>query len=150
MFDKSKFYHYAFTYQTDSIDKAIYLPITLINGERRVDAVALWDTGADLPVIDHRLVDILNCTNPIDASMIDAGGHVTQTQAYNIDVQVPSDCIIPSVQFLVADYNRKRYRAIIGMNVMRHEDMAISFHDGKTTLSFRSPSQGIIDFTKDE
>lgn len=140
----------AFTITEETIVNQLLVPADIVNpltGER-FKTVALWDTGAASTVITSKIAARLGLT--ITGTIVTKGLHakrkVCQYHAAihigDIRLTLPvtecSKAISPQVE------------CVIGMDIISQGDMALTNHGGRTTLTFRIPSQGNIDFIPDK
>lgn len=104
---------------------------------------AIWDTGATNTVISQKVVD--DCgLKPIGMALVHGVHGSEQAETYLVNVRLPNTVAFANVQvtkglLVGAD-------ALIGMDIIRSGDFAITNINGKTVMSFRTPSQVCIDF----
>lgn len=105
---------------------------------------AIWDTGATMSVISERVAEV--CRAPQVAETPVQGVHgIAQRPVHLITLELPNGIMIPALRVIAADLGDAE--VLIGMDVITRGDLAVTNADGFTQFSFRTPSQGHIDFT---
>jgi predicted aspartyl protease len=109
--------------------------------------VAIWDTGATASAITRRVVDELHLP-VISRGMTTTAAGLVPTTGHNIHLWMPHGivimhCVANCVNLGVLDVD-----VLIGMDVIGQGDFSISNYEGKTIMSFREPSMGHVDYTK--
>ena len=115
--------------------------------EIQFSAKTLWDTGSTGCCINQRFADSLGLRS-IGTQVIfgSRGSHDTLT--YMLDIILPDGVLIENVAVAGVETSPS-FDFIIGMNVIRHGDFALTNDNGKTVMSFRLPSANMpIDFAK--
>jgi len=108
---------------------------------------ALWDTGATSTVISKSVATALNLT-PIGKGMSYHAGGSSQVNVYMISIMLPNKVLFHSQEVIEAELNG--CDILIGMDIITTGDFSISNFEGKTTFSFRIPSQKTLDFIEEE
>jgi hypothetical protein len=109
---------------------------------------ALWDTGSTSTVISDKIVKELNLKQVTVANSTGVHGS-KQVNVYLIDLYLPN-----RVRFLGLNVTEAKAEnlidcdVLIGMDVIRKGDFAISNFKGKTTFSFRYPSVTETDYVQ--
>ena len=104
---------------------------------------AIWDTGTRITTISRQLAELLNLPEYKGGKIMHVGGE-SEYFTHFIDLILPDDVAIPHLK--VMDGNLPTYTILIGMDVIGMGDFAVSNHNGKTAMSFRIPSENVIDF----
>ncbi|MCI5570352.1 MAG: retroviral-like aspartic protease family protein [Prevotella sp.] len=104
---------------------------------------AMWDTGADVCVINKRIADRLGII-PTGQMAVDGVRGEDIADACHIHIKLPTNDYIMNVETIIR--TKTDYDFVIGMNVIAHGDIAISTADDKTVFSVRIPSEGHIKF----
>lgn len=107
----------------------------------------LWDTGASRSSITKRIVDDLNLIPVGNANIGTANGAVT-VNTYFVDFGLPNGVTVKNVLVSCADLGDD-IDILIGMDIIRHGDFAITNTNNKTTFSFRTPSIQEIDYVEE-
>lgn len=116
------------------------------------DFKAIWDTGATNSCITQKAAHEIGLIPTGMIKMSTAGG-TRKCPTYFVDLFLPNMVRIPSVTVsevsdLTHDQN-DRVEVLLGMDVFRHGDCAITNENGKTVFTFRIPSVTTIDFVKE-
>ena len=112
--------------------------------QRIVETKSLWDTGATGSVISSKLAKALNLHPTGKAQINHAGGQATSL-TYTVNLHLPNKVGIHGVH--VSEMAEQAdFDAIIGMDVIRFGDFAITNVNRKTVVSFRMPSVATIDY----
>lgn len=106
---------------------------------------AIWDTGATHSVITQAVVDACGLLQTGVKRSHTANGDC-DSPSYLVSIKLPSNLIIRSLN--VACLKISGTDVLIGMDIISMGDFAISQFAGKTTFSFRCPSQEKIDFNR--
>jgi hypothetical protein len=110
------------------------------------DYKAIWDTGATNSVISHKVVADLGL-EPIGETRVSGVHGVQLCNTYLVCFSLPNRVCFDKI--LVTDGDLGTYDALIGMDIIGAGDFAVSFHDNKTTFTYRYPSGGRVDFVKE-
>lgn len=107
---------------------------------------AIWDTGATASVITQEVVDRLGL---VATGMTKVHGFDGETTA---EVYVVNIALMQDVEFPGATVTKGKIIGgpcvLIGMDIIGKGDFAITNSNGKTTMSYRYPSQMTIDFVQ--
>ncbi len=109
---------------------------------------AEWDTGTTYSCISNELVNKLGL-KPIKTVLLDTSGGQIKSNVYTIDLVLNEDLQISIDVNSAVGIEDKGIQCLIGMDVITLGDFVISTYKGETCFSFRIPSKGLIDFTKD-
>ena len=107
----------------------------------------LWDTGASQSSINQKIVDDLNLIPVGKANISTANGEVT-ANTYLVDIGLPNNVMVGNVVASCVDLGED-IDVLIGMDIIKHGDFAITNKNKKTTFSFRTPSIEEIDYVKE-
>jgi len=114
-----------------------------------IDARALWDTGATNCAITKNLIDKLKLA-PFDKVPVHHADGVTLKEVYKINIILPNGVGFSFLNVTQCESTAGAFDIIIGMEVITKGDFAITNVDGKTMISFRTPSNVSIDFNDGE
>lgn len=107
--------------------------------------IAIWDTGATASVISQKVVD--DCgLKPIGMTLVHGVHGSDQAEQYLVNIGLPNGVGFANVT--VTKGKLGDVHVLIGMDIIRIGDFVITNKDGKTVMSFRTPSQECIDFVK--
>ena len=107
----------------------------------------LWDTGASKSSITQRIVDDLNLI-PVGNTNISTANGIVAVNTYFVDFGLPNGVTVKNVLVSCADLGDD-IDVLIGMDIIRHVDFAITNTNKKTTFSFRTPSIQEIDYVEE-
>ncbi|MGH9507325.1 MAG: aspartyl protease family protein [Terriglobales bacterium] len=110
----------------------------------RVQATALWDTGATGSCITPAVADPLRLPQT-GLRLVYHGGGTGHAKTYLANIYLPNGVAIAGVE-LAETPNTPQFGVIIGMNVITLGDFAVTNAGGQTWASFRCPSIEGIDY----
>jgi len=117
-----------------------------------IEYIAIWDTGATNSAITKKVVDDLGLKPTGMRETRHADGK-SLNNTYLVNILLPDNVMVGQVRVtevkLIPDDKvpeNRRPQLLIGMDIISVGDFAVTGSDGKTTLSFRIPSTGEIDF----
>ena len=108
-----------------------------------IELEAVWDTGAEMSSVSHRVVQALNL-KPISKAKNYTAAGVVDVYVYVINLHLPMGvgvALLPVTGNDLGDVDM-----LIGMDVINKGDFAVTNVGGKTTFSFRIPSIETIDY----
>jgi hypothetical protein len=105
----------------------------------------LWDTGAGTSVVSEVMASVLGLASAGESKFGHAGGESIH-QLHFINVLLPGNILIARLR--VASMPIRGCDMLIGMDVISQGDFALTNYQGKTVISFRSPSTALIDFER--
>jgi len=131
----------------DELDDERYQEI-----RRRHEYKCVWDTGAMDSSISPRVAKELGLipTGRTQFQGVRGAGEeevVYDANTYLVNVYFPHGVLIHGVT--ISDVESPGCDVLLGMDIIRFGDLAISNFDGKTTFSFRSPPIAKIDFVQE-
>ena len=157
----------AFTLKLDRIHRRIITPVKVVRPirppkfESFSEAIeeeevfltkALWDTGASRCSINRKVVEKLQLPITGFTNVIGHSG-LRETETYLVEFILPNGHHIDHgggpFEVALADIDTEDFDVIIGMEVIKSGDFAITNYQGQTWFTFRQPSQGRIDFEAD-
>lgn len=121
----------------------VYAPTDLASGEtvRRVKVQrSLWDTGASVSLISARVAKVLGLESIGKSGVSGYNEGVDVKNTYLVHIGLPTGDIV------TMEFHSDEYDVVIGMDVICKGDLAVTNKDGRTTFSFRIPSEAEIDF----
>jgi gag-polyprotein putative aspartyl protease len=108
--------------------------------------VAIWDTGATGSVISQKVVD--DCgLKPIGMTIVHGVHGSEQAEQYLVNIGLPNGVVF--VNLTATKGKLGDAHVLIGMDIILSGDFVITNKDGKTVMSFRTPSQECVDFVKE-
>jgi hypothetical protein len=109
------------------------------------NATGLWDTGASGSVITQSVIDQL-AIQPITMALVHGVHGPAFSPVYLVDLLLPMGVVMPGLNVTRGDIFGAD--VLIGMDVIRQGDFAITNQGGKTKMTFRVPSLADLDFVK--
>ena len=141
----------SFTTRISKLSNVLINEVTVINAVQQANlckGLAIWDTGATCTCITKKTADQLNLT-PTGLSTISGANGIAERNNYAVDIILPNNVIIQSVQ--VVEVNLPSGGdVLIGMDIIGLGDFTVSNFNGKTTFSFRFPSCKETDYTQEK
>lgn len=110
---------------------------------------AIWDTGATRTVITGRVVEDCNL-KAIGMSRVRGVNDVRSAEAYLINIRLLNDVEFGNLRVIGTERLSGGADVLIGMDIIGAGDFAVSNYEGRTTFTFRCPSQERIDFLPPE
>ncbi|MCY4384135.1 MAG: retropepsin-like aspartic protease [Nitrospinae bacterium] len=110
---------------------------------------AIWDTGATRTVITRRVVEDCNL-KAIGMSRVRGVNDVRSAEAYLINIRLLNDVEFGNLRVIGNERLSGGADVLIGMDIIGAGDFAVSNYQGRTTFTFRCPSQERIDFLPPE
>ena len=111
-----------------------------------LDVKAIWDTGASASAISAQAARKLDLKSIGLVRAKTAGGECEQ-DTYLVSLFLPNRVCLTSLK--VTEANLGDIDMLIGMDVIRSGDFAVTNHDGRTVCTYRYPSVQHIDFVKE-
>lgn len=133
---------------TDFNGRIITNESVLYNDVIEEPVCAEWDTGATYSSISKELAEKLQL-KPCGKRMITSITSSESTEVYEISLILHNEVEIPVIVSALPNIHSHGVDFLIGMDVIHFGDFAISTYDNTTCFSFRAPSKGLIDFTKE-
>ena len=106
---------------------------------------ALWDTGATNSLITAQTARTLNLVPTGSGIVNHAGGSDTRPK-YLVNMMLPNNVGVVGVQVMECSGVPGGFEAIIGMDIITNGDFSITNCEGKTCMSFRTPSVKEVDY----
>lgn len=111
---------------------------------------AIWDTGATNTTITRRAAQALNL-KPISRMSVSGVNGQSEENVYLVGIILPNNVRAEMVRVtecsaLPTGPGHPECDVLIGMDIIRAGDFAVTNVGGQTTLSFRVPSVGKVDF----
>lgn len=114
-------------------------------GEEMYTQRAQWDTGASCSCISRAVIDRLGLA-PVSEAIVHTPSGERVMEKYILDIVLKELIVIKDLLVLGAEIGIQGLDMLIGMDVIRQGDFAVSNFDGKTQFSFRVPSLAHIDY----
>ena len=105
----------------------------------------IWDTGATNSCITKKVIDQCGL-KPIGMTKVHTVGGTKESELFLVNIGLPNKVGIPNIK--VSEGNIEGADILIGMDIIRMGDFAITHKGGKTKFSFRIPPVEYIDFVE--
>ena len=109
---------------------------------------AIWDTGASASVITERVVSELGL-QPIDKTKVHTANGVRDAYVYLVNIYLRNNVAFPVIRVTDGDIPGSNIDLLIGLDIIRRGDFAVTHSEGRTCMSFQLPSHRKIDFVED-
>lgn len=136
------------TEKYDNFNGRIITQEAVLIEQGEIPVKAQWDTGATYTNISPELAKRLNL-KPCKQKTVKASVGTATRNAYEINVVVGGKVLFSVVTAEVDNLTNTGIDLLIGMDIIHHLDFAISSSEGVICFSYRYPSQGFIDFSKE-
>ena len=136
----------AFVVDYQEIRSTLKSTVVLFSGDKKMEVVALWDTGATNSHVSHDVVNQLQLiTTGFIKTLTPTGEDNCKT--YIVDsILLPNDVAIRDKSVSESEIGKQGIGLLIGMDIISLGDFAVSNYDGKTAFTFRIPSQKHADY----
>lgn len=142
----------ALTNESAGLKNRIKTPIevTNIDTNKTIQTFGVWDTGAQCSVMRQDLVDSLGLTPRGYKEILGVTGKQTRT-TYLANVTLNNKEITLDMEITGVEpfSNEIDEGMLIGMDIISQGDLCITNFQGKTVMTFRKPSQGTVDYCKE-
>ncbi len=136
-----------FTEKYNHIENRLINKAIVEANNRALPVIAQWDTGATGTCISKDLVRQLQL-NPTGKIQVRTPSGIGIMNKYLIDIVLNNEVVIKDVIVMDSEIGNQGIDILIGMDIIRLGDFAVSNYDRKTQFSFRIPSQEHIEFSK--
>ena len=123
----------------------VYVESATAPGEK-IEADAIWDTGASSSLIRPEIADKLNLKPVSKTMMATPSDKNVPSNVYLVHFYLPNNAKIINVKSLEGTPNS--CDVLIGMDIISLGDFAVTNLNKRTMFSFRIPSMVEIDFVK--
>lgn len=143
---------HAFTLSEENIVKRLKTIVYIFDkySNQNLDSaeklIGIWDTGATTTCITANVALKLGLIPTGKVCTSTAGGN-KECNTYCIDIILPNKVVVKDLTVFEVCLNDGD--VLIGMDVIKYGDFSITNYNGKTKLSFRTPSLSEIDYVKE-
>lgn len=115
--------------------------VAILSGEKRIDVVALWDTGSTSSHISERLVKLLDLC-PVNGKKKITYSHysVDELGAYIVSMILPTNLFLQDFKIYLGKYDGFDFDIIIGMDIIRLGIFSVDFTGERAVFTFSHPS----------
>lgn len=135
----------AFRYKLGAIVKTLNSTVTISNGDKSMEEVALWDTGATICCVSENVINQLSLVATGKTRMSTPSSENELVDTYLVDLLLPNDILIKDVVVAQSKIGAQGIGLLVGMDIISRGDFLIT-NNGETVFSFRMPSEGAMDF----
>lgn len=137
----------AFTTKYNGISNRLLTKVNVICNGNVVECGALWDTGATNCCVSQNVVKKLSLL-PTGKVNMTTPNQTSERDTYLVDLILPNNVQISDVCVIDSDIEKQGIGMLIGMNIISLGDFTVSNFQGKTTFTFRMPSEATTDYVK--
>jgi hypothetical protein len=134
-----------FTEKYDSIKRNLINSAIVQYGNKNINVISQWDTGATGTCISKELVKELGLlpTGMVKAHTPSGVGIMNK---YMINLILNNEVRFVNLSVMDSEIGNQGIDVLIGMDIISLGDFAISNFEGKTQFSFRIPSQRHVEY----
>lgn len=138
----------AFTMKSQRLLNRLTTNVDILYAAKTTSVLALWDTGATVTCISKSVVEMLGLI-PIGKRTIQTPSGQGIVNSYNVNILLPNNVYISDITVCDSSIGDQGVGALIGMDIICRGDFSLNNYEGKTTFSFRVPSQKPTDYVKE-
>lgn len=135
----------AFTLKYENIKNKLLTSIEIKGNGKTIKSVALWDTGATACCISQDIAKQLGLISTGKTNMT-TPNQTSERDTYLVDIVLPNNVTINDVLVVDSEIEKQKIGMLVGMNIINCGDLAVSNFNGKTTFTFRMPSEKTTDY----
>lgn len=135
----------AFVTKANGLANKLINDVLVISGDKNILVKAQWDTGATGTCISEKVRNDLGLIRVSTQKICTPTGQA-DADVCLVDVGLPNSVLIRGVPVVVTKIGDQGIGMLIGMNIIGMGDFAVSNFEGKTTFTFRIPSQKITNY----
>ncbi len=137
-----------FTKTYDEFNGRIITQEYIVKDEKDIPITAAWDTGSTYSCISPEFAEQLNI-QPLSDDKLHTSYGIIRSKVYDVDILLNKQAVYTIRVAENPNIHKEGVDFLIGMDIISEGDFAISTSNGRTSFSFRIPSKGFIDFTKE-
>lgn len=137
----------AFTHSGDCILNSLRSVSNVSYNGKSTKCITLWDTGATCSAISMDVVSKLNLV-PFGQQEIHTPSGTKTVNSYLVDIVLPNNLKISDWHVIDSEIGDQGLDLLVGMDIISKGDFSVSNYDGKTTFTFRTPSQKKTDYVQ--
>lgn len=131
----------------DSISPRLISKAIVCGESKNIIVKAKWDTGATHTCISQSIVDALDLVPSGDAAVA-TSNLASKAKTYIVDIVLPNNYRCEGIRVIGNQNESPVHDILIGMDIISLGDFAVSNFNGRTSFTFRIPSQEEINFNK--
>lgn len=139
----------SFTRKYNNFDGRIITHEQIKYNNKCISVTALWDTGSTYTCISEKLIEKFGMDSNSDLDFVSTSSGKIKSKTYDIIVILDDKLEVPVDALKHNHIHEESVDLLIGMDIIFRGDFAISTYNDETCFSFRYPSKGLIDFTKE-
>lgn len=139
----------AFTSSYSGLSNRLVNKVTVESANYTIETDAQWDTGATGTCIAEEVAVALHLI-PIGRVKVATPTGEDIRNTYCVDIILPNHVTFPNVIVIDSEIGKQGIGLLVGMDIIMQGDFAVSNFNGKTIFTFRHPSQGNLNFVKDQ
>lgn len=136
---------HSFVVPSDTLQNKLLSKAVVKFDANQVEVTAQWDTDATCSCISHDVSRKLSL-NKRGQFTIQTPSGSKEVEVFLVDIILPDNVAVLNVLVANSDIGDQSIDLLIGMNVVKYGDLAVSNYEGKTWFSFRVPSQGYANY----
>lgn len=137
-----------FTKTYDEFKGRIITHEHIVKDGKDIPITAAWDTGSTYSCISPEFAQQLNLI-PLSEDKLHTFYGIVHAKLYDVDILINEQAGYTVRVAENINIHEEGVDFLIGMDIISEGDFAISTYNGKTSFSFRIPSKGLIDYTKE-
>ena len=135
----------AFVSERETTCRELKTKATVVCGEKSMEIVAQWDTGASGSCISQRVIQELQPVRTGLRTVLTPTGSSIRG-LYLLDLILPNEVQVTDVAVVDIEIGDQGIDVLIGMDIISMGDFAVSNHGGKLVFTFRVPSIKTTDY----
>lgn len=136
---------HAFTEKRNRVEDRLINKVVIGVKDKQIEADALWDTGATCTAVSDSVVKELGLVSYGKQQIKTPSGEKIVDQ-YLVNLALPNDVLVPNVVACGSEIGNQGIDLLIGMNIIKLGDFAVSNFCGRTQFTFRMPSSRDADY----
>ena len=120
----------------------------IVVNEEDIPVMSAWDTGSTYSCISPEFAKQLKLQS-LSGDKLHTSYGIIQSKLYDVNVLINKQVVYNVRVAENPNIHKEGIDFLIGMDIISEGDFVISSYNGETCFSFRIPSKGLIDFTKE-
>ena len=136
---------HAFVSRRDTNCRELKTTAKIVCGDKSMDAIVQWDTGASCSCISKKVVETLQPTRRGFRTVLTPNGSAIRG-VYLLDFMLPQGVLVTNIMAIETDIGEQGIEALIGMDIISMGDFAVSNFNNELVFTFRTPSIETTDY----